>query len=180
MHHESSCAGRLCQGPGREHGYRRESETGNIQKTHESKTAEKKNGDWRLKEELNPKSALTVWGWGKESLPAEVTLFLLGKYHSLFLNTGSIHVPPVNFHSAISISHIEQWCMLWLLWSPESKTSWLLTGKTAMAGAISRLLWKSLLEWAKECMLEGGKQFPQALSALRAYETQMQREYVYY
>lgn len=49
-----------------------------------------------------------------------------------------------------------------------------------MAGAISRLLWKSLLEWAKECMLEGGKQFPQALSALRAYETQMQREYVYY
>lgn len=54
------------------------------------------------------KSALTVWGWGRESLLAEVTLFLLGKHHSLFLNTRPIHVSPVNFHSAISISHTEQ------------------------------------------------------------------------
>lgn len=73
--------------------------------------------------------------------------------------------------------------MLWTLWSPESKTSWSLTGKPGDGwGNLQAPLEVSSLvgEWAKECMLEGGKQTPQAVSNPRAYEIQTQREYVYY
>lgn len=75
---------------------------------------------------------------------------------------------------------MEQWDVLWTLLTG-TKTSRLLTGKPGDGWGSLRLFWASLPEWAKECMLEGGKDSSGSVSAPTAYGIQMPREYdVYY